>query len=90
MNRIHPQTLLVILLGVVPIAVIGAGIISFLLLKSGYGLLVGAIAPFVASLGLVAVVSLVIGRAASNWRAPDGERPERKSDNGQTGKQDDV
>jgi hypothetical protein len=50
MNRIHPQTLLFVLLGTVPLVVTGAGAGAFLLMRAGYGVLVWAVVPFVGSL----------------------------------------
>ena len=60
----HPKTLLFVLLGVVPLVVVGAGLASFLLLRAGYGLVVGALVPFAVSLLLVAVLGAFLGRAA--------------------------
>jgi hypothetical protein len=50
MNRIHPQTLLFVLLGTVPLVVTGAGADAFLLMRAGYGVLVWAVVPFLGSL----------------------------------------
>ncbi len=71
----HPKTLLFILLGAVPLVVVGAGVVSFLLLRAGYGLLVGVGVPFVASLVLAAALGALLGRAARGRRGdlPDEE-----------------
>ena len=74
MGKIHPLTLLLVLLGVVPLVVGGAGLVSFLLLRSGYGYLVGGILPFLVSLLVVGVIGALLGRAASGRR---GDRPKR-------------
>ena len=68
MGRIHPITLLLILLGVVPLVVGGSGLASFLLLRAGYGYVVGGVLPFLVSLIVVGVVGLLLGRAASGRR----------------------
>jgi hypothetical protein len=64
----HPKTLLFVLLGVVPLVVVGAGLASFVLLRAGYGLVVGALVPFVVSLLLAAALGALFGRAASGRR----------------------
>ncbi|MGF1472242.1 MAG: hypothetical protein ACFB50_10940 [Rubrobacteraceae bacterium] len=68
MKNLQPQTLLVVLLGVVPLAVLCAGVVSFLLLSAGYGLLVWAVLPFVGVLVVVAVIGVFLGRAAGGRR----------------------
>ena len=73
----HPKTLLFILLGVVPLVVMGAGVVSFLLLRAGYGLLVGAVVPCLVSLLLAAALGALLGRAASGRRPPPDKEPAR-------------
>ena len=43
MNRLHPQTLLFVLLGTVPLVVAGAGVVAFLLMRAGYSVMVWAV-----------------------------------------------
>ena len=80
MNRMHAQTLLFILVGAVPLVVAGAGVVAFLLMRSGYGVLVWAVVPFLASLLVVAALAFVLSRAARASRgqdereAPEGRR----------------
>ncbi len=74
----HPKTLLFILLGAVPLVVLGAGVVSFVLLRAGYGLLMGGVVPFVVSLLLAAGLGALLGRAASGRRGPEGRRPPDK------------
>lgn len=74
MNRMHPQTLLFILLGTVPLVVAGAGVAAFLLMRGGYGVLVWAVVPFVASLLVVAGISFALSRAARSGRGSSGDR----------------
>ena len=85
----HPKTLLFILIGVVPLVVVSAGVVSFLLLRAGYGLLVGAVVPFVVSLLLAGVLGGLLGRAASGRRSPERRRPPDK-DSARSRGQDDV
>jgi hypothetical protein len=67
----HPQTLLFILLGTVPLVVGGAGVAAFLLMRAGYGALVWAVVPFVGSLLVVAALAFVLSRAARATGAQD-------------------
>ena len=64
MDRAHAKTMLFVLLGAVPLVVAGTGMVSFLLLRAGYGLVVGALVPFAVSLLLVAALGAFLGRAA--------------------------
>ncbi|MDQ3864737.1 MAG: hypothetical protein M3317_14800 [Actinomycetota bacterium] len=72
MNRMHPQTLLFVLVGSVPLVVAGAGALAFLLRRAGYDFLVWAVVPFLASLLIVAALALVLSRAARGSRGQDG------------------
>lgn len=83
----HPKTLLFVLLGVVPLVVVGAGLASFLLLRAGYGLVVGALVPFIVSLLLAAALGALLGRAASGRR--EGPHSPEKGP-GRSRGQDDV
>jgi membrane protein implicated in regulation of membrane protease activity len=67
----HPQTLLFVLLGTVPLVVAGAGVAALLLMRSGYGVLVWAVLPFVASLLMVAALAFLLSRAAGSRRRQD-------------------
>jgi hypothetical protein len=86
MNRLHPQTLLFVLLGSVPLVVAGAGVAAFLLMRGGYGVLIWAVVPFVGSLLVVAALAFVLSRAA---RADSGQ-DERVSSGGRRGDRDGV
>jgi hypothetical protein len=70
-DRAHAKTMLFVLIGAVPLVVAAAGFASFLLLRAGYGLVVGALLPFVLSLLLVAILGAALGRAAGRSRGPD-------------------
>ena len=76
MGKVHPITLLLVLLGAVPLVVGGGGLASFLLLRAGYGALIGGVLPFFVSLLIVGVVGALLGRAASGRRdgGPGGGR----------------
>jgi hypothetical protein len=56
--------MLFVLIGAVPLVVAGAGAVSFLMLRTGYGFVVGALLPFAAALLLVAILGATLGRAA--------------------------
>jgi hypothetical protein len=56
--------MLFVLIGAVPLVVAGAGVASLLLLRAGYGFVVGALLPFAVSLLLVAILGATLGRAA--------------------------
>lgn len=82
MGKVHPITLLLVLLGAVPLVVGGGGLVSFLLLRAGYGYLVGGVLPFFASLLLVGGLGALLGRAASGGRGggPGGGRNDEADD----------
>jgi hypothetical protein len=67
-DRAHAKRMLFVLIGAVPLVVAGAGVASFLLLRAGYGLVVGALLPFAVSLLLVAILGAALGRAAGGRR----------------------
>lgn len=70
----NTQTLLFILVFGVPLIVLAGGVVAFLLLRAGYGLLVGAGVPFAVSTVVIIVLSIILGRAAKgSGRPPDGE-----------------
>jgi membrane protein implicated in regulation of membrane protease activity len=74
----HPQTLLFVLLGAVPVVVACAGVSAFLLMRAGYGVVVWAVLPFVASLLAVAAIAFLLSRAARSDRGQDpGQDPGR-------------
>ncbi len=81
--------MLFILLGAVPLVVVGAGFVSFLLLRAGYGLLVGGVVPFVVSLLIAATLGALLGTAASGRRGPERRDPPDKGP-GRTRGKDDV
>jgi hypothetical protein len=64
MDRARAKTMLFILLGTVPLVVVGAGLISLLLLRAGYGFVVGALLPFAVSLLIVAALGAILGHTA--------------------------
>jgi hypothetical protein len=71
MNRMRPETLLILLLVTVPLVVAGAGVAAFLLMRAGFGFLVWGVVPFVASLLAVAAISFALSRAARIGRDGD-------------------
>ncbi len=79
MRRIHPLTLLFILLGAVPVAVGVAGLASFLLLRAGYEFLVWALLPLLALLLIAGCLGVVLGMAAGGTRQGAGRRKEERT-----------
>jgi hypothetical protein len=77
MNRMHPQTLLFVLLGAVPVVVAGCGVVAFLLMRAGYSVVVWALLPFLASLLAVAAIAFLLSRAARSDRGHDRGRDGR-------------
>ena len=81
MSRISPTVLRLVLLGgVLLLSLFGivAGVVSYLLLRAGYGFVVWGILPFLA----LAVVAVVF--AAAVWRLTRGNSP----DSGRSGGSD--
>ena len=78
MNRMQPQTLLIVLLGTVPLVVAGAGVAAFLLMRAGFGFLLWGVVPFVASLLVVAAISFALSRAARMDRDGGGSSEGRR------------
>ena len=71
MKRMHPQTLLLVLIGAVPLVVAAAGAAACLLMRAGYGLLFWAGLPFVVSMLIIAALGVLLGRAAGGPRGPE-------------------
>jgi len=67
----RPQTLLLVLMGAVPLVVAVAAGVAILLVRAGYGLLVGAALPFAVSMLVIAALGVFLGRAAGGRREPD-------------------
>jgi hypothetical protein len=72
MDRAHAKRMLFVLLGAIPLVVAGAGLASFLMLRAGYGLVVGALLPFAVSLLLAAALGVFLGRTAGGRRRSRG------------------
>ena len=85
MNRMHPQTLLFVLLGTVPLVVAGAGVAAFLLMRAGFGVLIWAVLPFLASLLAVAAIAFLLSRAAGGDRGRDGRGASGERSRGRDG-----
>jgi membrane protein implicated in regulation of membrane protease activity len=86
MNRMHPQTLLLVLIGAVPLVVAAAGVAAFLLMRAGYGLLFWAVLPFLVSMLVIAALGVFLGRAARGRQGPEEPEPSRR----RTGRRDGV
>lgn len=71
-----PKTLLLVLVGAVPLVVAATAFAAFLLVRAGFGLLVGAGVPFVFSTVLIVGLSVVLGRAASGSGGSSEDRSE--------------
>ena len=86
MNHMHPQTLLLVLIGAVPLVVAVAGVVAFLLMRAGYGLLFWAVLPFVVSMLVIAALGAFLGQAARGRRGSE----ERGSSDGRSRRRDGV
>lgn len=83
MKSSNPLTLLLVLVCTVPLVVGAAGLASFLLLRAGYGYLVGGGLPLLACLLIAGVLGALLGGIASRDRV-------RKADKARNGGTDDV
>lgn len=88
MSNGNPNKLLLILMGVVPLVVLLTVLAAFLLVRAGFGLLVGAGLPFVVSTIFIIALSVALGRAASGSGNPP-EDPDERSE-GRPRKRDGV
>lgn len=62
------RNLLLILVAAIPVAVLLAGLATFLLLRSGYGLIVSGLLPFLGLTVVAGALGLLLGRAAERER----------------------
>ena len=83
-----PQTLLFVLIGTVPLVVAVAGVVAFVLMRAGFGVLVWAVVPFLGSMLAIAALGAFLGRAAGGRRGPEGR--ESSSEDRPRGRRDDV
>ena len=81
MNRLRPETLLIVLLGTVPLVVAVAGVAAFLLMRAGFSFLVWGVVPFVASLLAVGALAFLLSRAARAGR-DEPSQGQRRGRNG--------
>ena len=75
-----PMTLLLVLVLAIPLAVAVAAVVSFLLLRAGYGVLVWAGLPFVGLVLLTALIGLSLGRASVGRRGGSDRKNGRRDD----------
>jgi hypothetical protein len=66
----RPQNLLLVLIAAVPVIVAAALVVAVVLQRAGFGLLVWGLLPFLASMALIGVLGILLGRAA-NRRGDD-------------------
>ena len=72
--------LLVIMVAAVPVIVAVAGLVSFLMLRAGFGLLLSGLLPLFATLIVVTALGVFLGRAAGRSReAEEGQNSSRDS-----------
>lgn len=75
----RPSTLLLIMLVSIPALVAVAGLVAVVLIRAGYGILVGLVVPSLTLSAAVVVLGVVLGRAANRRaRQSEGERRGRK------------
>jgi uncharacterized RDD family membrane protein YckC len=70
----HQKVMLLIMVLTIPLLVVVAGIISFVLLRMGYGIFVWAALPFLGLVLTVAVLGWILGRMAGE----EGKRTSKK------------
>jgi hypothetical protein len=76
---VRPSTLLLILLVTIPLLVAVAGIVAVVLIRAGYGIVVGLVVPSLTLSVAVVVLGTFLGRAANRRaRQEDNERRGRK------------
>lgn len=78
-NRLRPQMLLAIFVGLVPLVVLLAGVVAFLLLRAGSSIFVWAMLPLLGSLVIVGILGFVLGRAAGGRGRTPEEKPHREN-----------
>lgn len=79
----RPSTLLLVMMGAVPVIVLLALGAAVLLARAGFGFVVWALAPFVVSMALILVLGVVLGRAAARSAGESsGERRRSGGDDG--------
>lgn len=66
----NQKVMLLIMVLAVPLLVLIAGIISFALLRLGYGVFVWAALPFLGLVLIVALLGLILGRMAGGGEGP--------------------
>ena len=76
----RPRTLLLVLILAVPVIVGLALFVAVLLQRAGFGLVVWALLPFVVSMGLIAGLGVVLGRAAVRSSGGSSGGQSRKDD----------
>ena len=70
MNNMSPRTLLFVLVAAVPLVVTVAVVVALLLMRAGFGVLIWAVLPFMASMLVIAALGAFLGRAASGRQRP--------------------
>jgi hypothetical protein len=104
MRRVQPRTLVLILTGAVLLLMLfggGAGVVSFLLLRAGYGFPVWGLVPFLTLLLIALILGAVLwwaaggtlpssGRQAGPQEGPRGNSPSRGPSRGGPRRGDDV
>ena len=74
----RPSTLLLVFMLTVPALVAVAGLVAVLLIRAGYGTLVGLVVPSLALSATTVVLGVLLGRAASRRAREGGESGGRK------------
>lgn len=69
-----PNKLLLALMGVIPLVVLASVAVAYLLVRAGFGPLVGAGAPFVAATIFIVGLSVALGRAAGGSGGSSDDR----------------
>ena len=74
MRDSSPTKLLVIMVAAVPVIVAVAGLVSYLMLRAGFGLLLSGLLPLFAILILVTALGVFLGRTAGRSQGGGDDR----------------
>jgi hypothetical protein len=74
LEEVRPSTLLLIFMLSVPVLVAVAGLAAVVLIRAGYGTLIGLVVPSLALSAATVVLGVSLGRAASRRAQKDAQK----------------